>query len=230
MQVANKFVGAALAGVLGLAGCGGGDAEGPEPEAAAFLEDAADGEQAAALQEAMAQGPVAASTCRAGRPCRLSGSVVIKGRAEFDTPGCSTLTSTVSGGAIVNASFTGTFQRAGRYNVRVNTGQFTFITTTSSMTCQFPGSPPITIPAPPPTKVFVPPRAGNVVVTSDGSNLTVVGTLLGTPPPGCTGGNRFTGADIGLSNPMVTLKGTMSCNIGGASVRVTSTVKMLGAP
>ncbi|MEJ5992687.1 hypothetical protein WG902_22045 [Ramlibacter sp. PS3R-8] len=229
MHFAVKFVGAALAAVLVLAGCGGGDSEGPEAEAAAFLEDA-DPEQAAEMRALMAQGPVAAASCRAGRPCRLAGSVVAKGRADFTMPGCSTLTSTVSGGAIVNASFIGSLQRAGRYNVRVSTGTFRITTKTSAMTCQVPGSPPITVPAPLPTTVFMPARVGNVVVTSDGHRLTVVDTLLGAPPPGCTGGNRFTGTVIGLSNPMVTLTGTMTCNIAGATATVTHTVKLVGAP
>jgi hypothetical protein len=228
MQVPNKFMGAAVAALVVLAGCGGGDAEGPEPDAAAFLEDAADGEQAAALQEAMAQGPVAATTCRVGRPCRLSGSIAATGTGELLVDGCSPVTLTASGGAILNASFTGNLQRAGRYTVRVSSGTYRYTSKVSAMTCDTPGG-PITVPGDI-IKGVVAARTGNVIVVSDGRNLTATGTMIGAPPPGCTGGNRFTGTVIGLANQMVTLKGTMSCNIAGATVRVTSTVKMVEAP
>lgn len=229
MQVGSKFMGAAVAALLVLAGCGGGDAEGPEPEAAAFLEDAADDEQAAALRQAMAQGPVAATTCRAGRPCRLSGSIAAKGTGQLMVDGCSPVTLTASGGAILNASFTGSLQRAGRYNVRVSSGTYRYTSKVSAMTCSLPGGGSITVPGDT-IKGVVAARTGNVIVVSDGRNLTATGTMIGAPPPGCMGGNRFTGTVIGLSNPMVTLTGTMSCNIAGASVRVISTVKMVGAP
>ena len=227
MQVASTFVGVALV-LLGLAGCGGGDPEGPDPEAAAFLEDAADDEQAALMRAALEQEPLAASSCRAGRPCRLSGSIVAKGTGQFNAPGCQPVTLTASGGAILNASFIGSLQRAGRYNVRVSSGTYRYTSKVSAMTCDTPGG-PITIPGDTVTGT-VAARTGNVIVVSDGRNLTVTGALIGAPPPGCTGGNRFAGTVIGLSNPMVTLTGAMSCNIGGASVRVASTVKMVGAP
>lgn len=227
MQVARKFVGAALAAVL--AGCGGGDAEGPEPEAAAFLADAVDDEQATQLQALMADGPVAAASCRAGRTCRLAGSVVSKGRGQFTPPGCSTLTASSFGRAMLNATFQGTFQRPGRYNVRVSMGGYRIDTTVSSMTCQLPGGGSLTVPGRTQSNPMAA-RNFNVVVVSDGRNLTVNGALAGIPPTGCTGGNRFTGADIGIANPMVTLTSTMNCNIAGVSVTVTHTVKMLGAP
>lgn len=230
MQVASKFMGAALAALLVLAGCGGGGgyAEGPEAEAAAFLEDAGDEEQAAALREAMAQGPVAATTCRAGRPCRLSGSIAARGTGEMLVDGCSPVTLTATGGAILNASFIGSLQRAGRYTVRVSSGTYRYSSKVSAMTCDTPSG-PITVPGNT-VSGTVAARTGNVIVVSDGRNLTATGTMIGAPPPGCTGGNRFTGTVIGLSNPMVTLTGTMSCSIAGANVRVVSTVKMVGAP
>jgi hypothetical protein len=228
MHVANRFVGAAAAVVMvALAGCGGGDAEGPEPEAAAFLADAADAEQAAGLQAAMEPEPlVAALGCRVGRTCRLSGSVVDRGSGEFIIAGCSPVTASSSGRAILNVSFTGSLQQAGRYVVRVSSGTYRFETTVSSMTCQTPGG-PITVPGNTSSNV-VAARTGNVVVISDGRNLTVTGSMVGTTPPGCTGGNRYVGDVIGLSNPMVTLRGFMSCTMGGGTFRVTSTVKLAG--
>lgn len=229
MQVANRFVGAALAVVLVLSGCGGGDAETPEPEAAAFLEDAADGEQAAQLQALMAQGPLAASSCRAGRPCRLSGSVADRGRGQFTPPNSSTITTTSSGAAILNVTFIGSLQRAGRYNVRVSSGTYRYSTTVSAFTTQLPGGGSITIPGRTDSGVL-PGRTGNVLVVSDGRNLTVAGPMIGSTPPGCTGGDRYAGTVIGLANPMVTLTGSMRCQIAGATMTVTSTVKLVGAP
>lgn len=227
MQIASRFVGAALAATMVLAGCGGGDSEGPEPEAAAFLEDA-DTEQAAELRALMEQGPIAAASCRAGRTCRLSGSVVDRGSGQFIVTGCSTVKTSSSGRAILNASFTGSLQRPGRYVVRVSSGTYRFDTTVSSMTCQTPGG-PITVPGNTSSNV-VAARTGNVVVVSDGQNLTVTGTMVGTTPPGCTGGNRYTGNVTGLANPMVTLRGAMTCSMGGGTFTVTSTVKLVGAP
>jgi hypothetical protein len=230
MKVASRFVPAALgAAMVVLAGCGGGDPEGPEPEAAAFLEDAADDEQAAELRAAMEHGPVAASSCRAGRPCRLAGSIVSKGSGQFTPPGCSTLTTTSFGRAIVNVTFQGTLQRPGRYNARVSMGTYPIDTTVSPMTCQLPGGGSFTVTGWTESHK-VPARTFNVIVVSDGRNLTVNGALAGAPPVGCTGGDRFTGADIGLANPMVTLKSTMRCNIAGVAMTVTHTVKLLGAP
>jgi hypothetical protein len=229
MKVASRFAGAAVAAVVVvLAGCGGGDAEGPEPDAAAFLEDTADDEQAAEMRAVLEHGPDAASGCRAGRTCRLSGSLVDRGSGKFTISGCSTVTSSSSGRAILNASFTGSLQRPGRYVVRVSSGTYRFETTVSSMTCQSPSG-PITVPGRTTSNV-VAARAGNVVVISDGHNLTVTGAMVGTTPPGCTGGNRYVGTVIGLSNPMVSLRGTMTCSIGGGTFNVTSTVKLIGVP
>jgi hypothetical protein len=229
MHIASRFVGAAVAvAMVSLAGCGGGggDSEGPEPEAAAFLADAADAEQAAGLQADMEQAPLAALGCRAGRTCRLSGSVVDRGSGEFIIPGCSPVTTSSSGRAILNVSFTGSLQQAGRYRVRVSSGTYRFETTVSSMTCQTPGG-PITVPGNTSSNV-VAAQTGNVIVVSDGHNLTVTGTMVGTTPPGCTGGNRYVGDVIGLSNPMVTLHGSMACTIGGGTFRMKSTVKLIG--
>lgn len=229
MQVANRFVGAAVVAVLALAGCGGGDSEGPEPEAAAFVADAADDEQAAQLQALMAEGPIAAASCRAGRTCRLGGSVVSRGRGQFTPPGCSTLTATSFGRAMLNVTFQGTLQRPGRYNARVSMGSYPIDTTVSSLTCPLPGGGSLTVPGRTESRI-APARTFNVIVVSDGRNLTVDGALTGAPPTGCTGGDRFTGADIGIANPMVTLTATMRCNIAGVAMTVTHTVKLLGVP
>ena len=230
MQVAGRFVGAAVGAVLALAGCGGGGAGDGEPEAAAFLEDAADDEQAAELRAALEGGTVAAlAGCRAGRTCRLSGSVVDRGSGQFTVTGCSAVTASSSGRAILNASFTGSLQRPGRYVVRVSSGTYRFDTTVSSMTCSLPGGGSFTVPGNTNSHV-VAARSGNVTVVSDGRNLTVTGNMVGSVPPGCTGGNRYTGTVIGLANPMVTLRGSMTCTIGSGHFTVTSTVKLVGAP
>jgi hypothetical protein len=180
------------------------------------------------MQAAMEQAPAGAASCRPGRTCRLSGSIVDRGTGRFTTPGCSTLTTTSFGRAILNASLTGSLQRPGRYNVRVTSGSYRLDTTVSPLTCSVPGAGSITIPGDSSSR-FLRPSTGTVLVVSDGSNLTVTGNLIGSAPPGCTGGNRFVGTVIGLSNPMVTLRGSMTCNVAGATFTVTSTVKMVGA-
>ena len=159
---------------------------------------------------------------------KLSGSVLVVSKDTLPAGnGCSAVTVTSSGGAILNATVNGNLQSAGNYTAQVSAGTLRYTTTGAPFQCSVAGV-VFNDPGFSESNVF-PPFAGNVNVASDGTNLTVTGALLGGLPAGCVGGDIARGTVIGLANPMVSLTSNVTCSIAGATVVTTLSIKMVGS-
>jgi hypothetical protein len=165
-------------------------------------------------------GPVASTT--------YAGSLTESAAVQIPPQnGCGAVNVTASGGAILNAVVNGNLQVPGNYVAQVSGGTFGETSTFSGTTCDF-GAGPQQIPGLS-SSDSVAAFAGVVNIVSDGTNLVASGPLIGGTPAGCVGGDTAVGTVIGLSNPMVTLTSVMQCNIDGAIVNSTLTVKMIGS-
>lgn len=159
---------------------------------------------------------------------KLSGTILVTGSGTIPAVGSVPSGSySYSGGGILNATVSGDIQTPGTYAASWSTPGF-FVTTT----IKIPGYTVGTTYFPPMTTTQtenLPPISGNSPITVasafSGNTLTVPG---GTPPSGCSM-TDVTGQDIGLSNPLITLTQSISCNISGGTDNATVTIKMVGA-
>lgn len=160
---------------------------------------------------------------------KLSGSILISGSSTLPSvTGCTTQTWTAGGGGIVNAVVDGNIQVPGTYPITFTFTNYKQTASISSVTCQSNGV-STTIPA-----VTAPPSTTPSVVGTD--LITVTPAFSGNtlslskvvPPAGCTGGT-FTGTDVGLSNPLITMTSTFTCTVEGAKFPLTQTMKLVGA-
>lgn len=162
---------------------------------------------------------------------KLSGSILVTGSGSV-TPvsGCTTPTWTATGGGIVNAVVAGDIQTPGTYDMTINVGSFRQVIYISGFSCTS-GNITTSVPAQTVTSTASPfADTGQITVAKafSGNTLTMPNSGV-TPPAGCTGGGDLSGSDVGLSNPLITLTSTLSCDFSGAKFTITETAKLVGA-
>ncbi|MES2604683.1 MAG: hypothetical protein V4603_07070, partial [Pseudomonadota bacterium] len=178
------------------------------------------------LQNALGNSP---ANPLSGAQWRLTGSLVETGTVQVAAiPGCTALTATGRGGEIVNMTVDGNIMNAGLYNATITTGSYYGSVTTSEFSCTV-GTTTVKTPAKT-TSHTSSGFTGNLQIrNTGGSALTVTGNLIQNVPAGCVMA-PITGTVIGLSNPMVTLNSTLTCNFEGAAQLVNKIiVKLVGA-
>ncbi|MEJ6024356.1 DUF4214 domain-containing protein [Ramlibacter sp. PS4R-6] len=160
----------------------------------------------------------------AGGSTRLAGTIGVGGSVSTSVDGAS-VNASWQGGGVINMVVQGDITQPGAHGVNYSTpGMVVGI----NVVVTVPGFPTQTQRA----AVNTPGLQGNGTITVTagfgGNSLTL--PVNAPLPAGCSGTQQFTGTDVGLSNPMITMSMPMTCSIDGVTVTVTVTMKLVGAP